>query len=208
MLSGEAVAPPCLAGLPLAAGCLQRGTRLCRALPVPLAAGPSGPLLIAPVCAPAAVLSFLCPFPLIQVNIHVPFYSSYADQFKVNEVGAAQTGSLSIETAGPSKRQQGWQLNRQAVQRCGRAAWPLVTHGSTSWFALGMRSPYCSLTEELRASSVRLRCLGPPATVPTSALPACAARLQAMRTIYEPLFLHYGVDLVLSGHVHSESGMG
>ncbi|KAL4432463.1 hypothetical protein ABPG77_001762 [Micractinium sp. CCAP 211/92] len=48
--------------------------------------------------------------PWLLVNIHVPFYSSYADQFKVNE---------------------------------------------------------------------------------------------AMRTIYEPLFLHYGVDLVLSGHVHS-----
>lgn len=36
-------------------------------------------------------------------------------------------------------------------------------------------------------------------------LPACD---QAMRTIYEPLFLHYGVDLVLSGHVHSEPSRG
>lgn len=24
------------------------------------------------------------------------------------------------------------------------------------------------------------------------------------RTIYEPLFYHYGVDLVINGHVHSE----
>ena len=85
--------------------------------------------------------------------------------------------------------------------------------------SLGSRAGRSRTLPAPRAAPLRLCCCSSPARIlgraagaptqarrglqPNAAAAAAAAAQECFASIYEPLFLNYGVDVVLNGHVHA-----